>query len=145
MLGKHCIKACAKSQAIIAESSAGSEHYGVITGSFESLGLQTDLGMEIGIRLNLDASAAKGILKRLGVSKIRHMDVNNLWLQEQCARNIIPAIKVDGTSNSLDLLTKHLTYGVIERHVKALQLEFRAGRSEAATQLRNIRRKQRQE
>ena len=101
--------------------------------------------MELGIRLNLDASAAKGILERSGASKIRHMDVNNLWLQEQCARKIIPAIKVDGASNSSDLMTKHLTYGTIERHVKALQLEFRAGRSEAAAQLHHLRRKQRQE
>ena len=47
--------------------------------------LCADLGSDVGIRLELDATAAKGILDRQGLAKVRHIDVNCLWLQEQLA------------------------------------------------------------
>ena len=147
MLGKHCIKGWAKTQAIIAKSSAESELYSVIKGSCEGLGLQTllgDLGIELNMRLYLDATAAKGILERSGISKIRHIDVNNLWLQEQCARKVVPAIKVDGTDNPADLLTKHLNVAVIERHLKFLDIRFQEGRSQKAAKLHEVSRAERQ-
>ena len=112
MLGGHCVKAWSETQAAIAKSSAESELYSVIKGSCEGLGMQTlmsNMGAEVGISLHLDARAAKGILERSGLSKVRHIDVNQLWLQEQCARKIVPLTKVDGTRNPSDLLTKHLS------------------------------------
>jgi len=146
MLGRHCIKGWAKTQAVIAKSSAESELYSVIKGSCEALGMQTlakDFGDEFNIRLYLDASAAKGILERSGISKIRHIDVNQLWLQEVCARKLIPAIKVDGTDNPSDLLTKHLTSNVIDRHLKFLDIEYREGRSDKAAKLHEVSRAER--
>ena len=47
-----------------------------------------DMGSDVGITLELDATAAKGILDRQGIAKVRHIDVNCLWLQEQCAKNM---------------------------------------------------------
>ena len=47
MIGTHCIKAWAKTQAVIAKSSAESELYAVVRGAREGLGLKTfikDLG-----------------------------------------------------------------------------------------------------
>ena len=83
-IGDHCIKAWSKTQAVIAKSSAESELYGVVRGACEALGVKTlckDMGTDIDIRLELDATAAKGILDRQGISKVRHIDVNCLWLQ----------------------------------------------------------------
>ena len=120
----------------------------MIKGACEGLGMQTlmnDLGKDIGISLSLDASAAKGILERSGLSKVRHMDVNHLWLQEQCARKLVPLTKVDGTKNPSDLLTKHLTVAVIEKHLEFLNLEFREGRAEKAANLHELSRARRQE
>jgi hypothetical protein len=34
------------------------------------------MGSEVGITLELDATAAKGILDRQGIAKVRHIDVN---------------------------------------------------------------------
>ena len=96
------------------------------------------------MRLYLDATAAKGILERSGISKIRHIDVNNLWLQEQCARKVVPAIQVDGTDNPADLLTKHLNVAVIERHLKFLDIRFQEGRSQKAAKLHEVSRAERQ-
>ena len=148
LLGKHCVKTWAKTQAIIAKSSAESELYAVVKGSCEALGLQTlmdDMGTKIDIRLQLDANAAKGIIERTGISKIRHMDVNNLWIQEQCAKKIIPTVKVDGTKNPADLMTKILNLNVIERHMEVLDLHFREGRAGKAAKLHELSRAVRQE
>ena len=51
--------------------------------------------------------------------------MNQLWIQEQCAKKIIPTVKVDGTKNPADLMTKILNLNVIERHMEVLDLHFR--------------------
>ena len=87
--GTHCIKAWSKTQAVIAKSSAESELYGVVCGACEALGTKTlceDLGESLSIVLELDATVAKGILDRNGLAKVRHIDVDCLWLQEEFAK-----------------------------------------------------------
>ena len=137
-IGEHCIKTWAKTQAVIAKSSAESELYGVVRGACEGLGIKTlcaDLGSDMSITLELDATAAKGILDRQGIAKVRHIDVNCLWLQEQCAKKIVPLTKIPGEHNSADLMTKHLSIAMILRHMAKLNLAHVGGRSEAAAKL----------
>ena len=79
--------------------------------SCEALGTLTlleELGAEATARVHVDASAAKGIIERTGLDKIRHIDVNVLWIQEQEVRGRVPLRKIDGTKNPADLMTKHL-------------------------------------
>ena len=143
MIGGHCIKAWAKTQSVVAKSSAESELYSAVKGACEGLGLITlkkDLGEVMGVRLNLDATAAKGILERQGIAKVRHIDVNVLWLQQQVAKKLVPLIKVDGSDNCSDLMTKHLTTTVQQRHVEYMKLEFREGRAQKAAQLHSTQR-----
>ena len=105
MIGGRCIKALSKTQAVLAKSSAESELYSVVKGAAEGLGLLTlnkDLGEKKEVRLNLDATAAKRILERQGISKVRLIDVNVLWLEQQLAKKIIPLVKVAGTENCSD-------------------------------------------
>jgi hypothetical protein len=140
-IGEHCIKTWSKTQAVIAKSSAESELYGVVRGACEGLGIKTlcaDMGSEIGITLELDATAAKGILDRQGIAKVRHIDVNCLWLQEQCAKKMVPLTKIPGEGNSADLMTKHLSIHMILRHMMKLNLEHVGGRSEAAAKLHTL-------
>jgi hypothetical protein len=102
LIGQHCVKAGSKTQAIIAKSSAEAELYGVVKASCEALGtltLMEELGSESTARVHVDASAAKGIIERRGLDKVRHIDVNVLWLQEQEIRGRVPLRKVDGTRN----------------------------------------------
>ena len=142
MLGRHCLKTWAKTQAIVAKSSAEAELYGVVRGATEALGMGTlikDLGgAEVQIQLHLDAAAAKGIVERRGLSKVRHIDVNVLWLQETCARRTIPLNKVPGEENCSDLMTKHLSVKVMEKHVEAMQMQFSSGRAQKAAQLHSL-------
>ena len=74
MLGRHCINPWSKTQSMIAKSLGESELYGVIKGSSEALGLVTlakDLGMEINTRVHVDATAAKGMVERRGISRVQ--------------------------------------------------------------------------
>jgi hypothetical protein len=102
--------------------------------------LCADLGSDVGIRLELDATAAKGILDRQGLANVRHIDVNCLWLQEQCAKKMVPLVKIPGEINTADLMSKHLVGPVIQwnKHLKNLNLDLRAGRSEQAAKLHSV-------
>ena len=79
-----------------------------------------DLGESLGFVLELDATAAKGILDRTGLAKVRRIDVDCLWHQEQCATKLVPLIKMPGEHNSSDLMTKHLIFVMIKRHLDSL-------------------------
>ena len=133
MVGSHLIKTWSKTQATIAKSSAESELYGIVRATCETLGLITlmeDLGGTASARLHMDATAASGIVDREGVSKVRHLDVNILWLQEQLAGDKVPLLKVLGTENSADLATKHLSQDMIHKHTERMNLGFREGGAE---------------
>ncbi len=95
-----------------------------MTASCEALGTLTlleELGAEATARVHVDASAAKGIIERTGLDKIRHIDVNVLWLQEQEVRGRVPMRKIDGTKNPADLMTKHLTASKVDYFLRQLQ------------------------
>ena len=67
-----------------------------------------ELGTEMLARVHMDASAAKSIIERKGTGKIRHFDTDDLWLQEQQLRRILPLSKVKGTENIADMMTKNV-------------------------------------
>ena len=105
MIGDHCIKAWAKTQAIVAKSSAEAEMYATLKAAVEALGMQTllgELGRESKVRIYIDSTAAKSIVESEGLDKVRHIDVGILWLQEQEARRQLPLTKILGTSNPAD-------------------------------------------
>ena len=86
IVGTQLIKTYYKTQATIARSSAESELYGIVRATSECLGMLTLLdafGSEYQARIHTDATAAQGVIDRQGISEIRHLDVNTLWLQEQ--------------------------------------------------------------
>ena len=132
MLGNHCIKAWSKTQAVVAKSSAEAELYGVVRGATEGLGMLTlvkDLGGDMRMQVHLDAAAVKSIIERRGLSKIRHIDVNVLWLQQTCARKEIPLKKVAGEENCSDLMTKHLVSAKIDKNLLKMKMIVMGGRA----------------
>ena len=140
--GGHLIKAWSKTQAILAKSSAESELYAVVKGGCEGLGVSTllrDLGeLAAEVRMHIDATAAKGIIERRGLNKLRHIELDILWLQEQKARKLLPVDKVPGQDNVADLMTKNLAASVIDKYVDMLNLYFAGGRSEIAQNLHSV-------
>ena len=141
MVGQHCLKAWSKTQSIIAKSSGESELFGVIKGSTEGLGLVSmalDFGNTMSVRVHVDANAAKGIVERRGLSRVRHIEVDNLWIQEKEARRMLPLSKVAGGENPADLMTKNVGIELAMKHMKAMGIRFAEGRSKAAAQLHLI-------
>ena len=141
MIGNHCLKAWSKTQALVAKSSAEAELYGVVRGATEALGLSTlfsDFGMQVKLKLHVDAAAAKGIRERRGISKVRHLDVNVLWLQETAARRDMPVLKVPGEIHPADLATKHLCSAKIDNMVSIMNLSFESGRPDIAANLHSL-------
>ena len=109
-LGEHCVKAWSSNQAVIALSSGEAEFYGIVKGASNALGITgvlNDLGVNLSVAVSTDSSAAKGIANRRGLGKVRHIELSELWVQDQIARGRITVYKIDGSENSSDSLTKH--------------------------------------
>ena len=94
MVGSHLIRTYSTTQSIIAKSSGESELYAVVRASTEGLGIPTLLkvfGMHFAkVRLEMDASAAVGMAQRTGLNKVRHFEVDVLWIQDQVDRRMFP-------------------------------------------------------
>ena len=88
----------------------------------------TDLGVNVGIILCSDASAALGIASRRGLGKVRHIEVDELWLQDQVARGRIQVIKVKGDDNFADSLTKNATAERIHQTMRSGNQRVAIGR-----------------
>ena len=66
-----------------------------------------------------DASAAIGIIRRMGLGKVRHMNTSWLWVQEKDASRELQYHKAKCSDNSADLFTKALDYDSIKRHTES--------------------------
>ena len=132
-LGQHVIKHWSKTQAVIALSSGEAEYYGTVLGASHGLGLKAileDMGIVRDLHLRTDASAAQGSANRLGVGKIRHIETNQLWLQQKVREKEISIEKIPGKENWADALTKPVDGTTLEWHRKALACEIGNGRHE---------------
>eukprot|EP00959_Pyramimonas_sp_CCMP1952_P447541 9371093-Pyramimonas_sp.AAC.1 len=101
------------------------------------------MGIQMAVKVCEDITAAIGICSRLGVGRIRHLDVKYLWLQEKVAEKEVPTVKVPTAENVADLMTKALDPARHHELVKRLPmtLEFarglpRHGQSEVAAVVR---------
>ena len=88
--------------------------------------LLKDLGVEDLnlIEIKSDASAAVGIGSRIGIGKVRHIEVNQLWLQEKVAAKKFKIIKVPTADNLADALTKGVDASVLQNHVAGINAEM---------------------
>ena len=86
------------------------------------------MGLRVRVRVNTDASAAKGIASRRGLGKIRHIEVHQLWVQDKVASGEIEVRKVDGKTNIADGLTKHVSAEDIRVHMGHTYQAYAQGR-----------------
>ena len=91
-----------------------------------------DLGIPVRLKLKTDASAAKGISMRKGLGKVRHIEVNQLWLQDKIRKGEIDLEKVDGKKNLADALTKPVEGTDLTTHILGTGLAFRTDRHDLA-------------
>ena len=135
MLGNHMVKSWCSTQAIVSLSSGEAEYYGIVKGGSSGLGLKSmleDFGVKVTIRVNIDASAAKGMASRRGLGKVRHIAVNQLWIQDRIARGDLTIEKVNGKENIADILTKHVNAEDIRVHLHRTGQAITQGRHSIA-------------
>ena len=53
------------------------------------------IGIEVEVSLGTDSVAAKGIASRSGLGKVRHLEVCQLWLQENVQEGKIRLMRVE--------------------------------------------------
>ena len=132
-MGNHMIKGWSNTQGVLALSSGEAEYYGMVRGASTAIGFRnmlSDLGVEVGIKLLTDASAAKGIASRRGVGKVRHIEVSQLWLQAKVTDGTIHVSKVKGTENWADAFTKPKEGTGIAEHLGWTGQQVQQGRHE---------------
>ena len=134
----HYIKSWAKTQSLVALSSAESELYALIKCVSETLGIKSalqDWGFQVSGIIKYDASAALGIIQRQGVGKVRHIDCSYLYIQQVNAEKVLRFGKVPGIANPADLCTKGLPWEKIREYTNMVGGEFTDGRADLASKL----------
>ena len=99
-----------KLQSSIAFSSGEAELYAVNRAAAESLGLQQpqrDHGGEISIEVRMGAAATKGTVTRIGAGKLKHVQVQQFWLQSKVRDGIEDPVKIPRIQNFADDPTHH--------------------------------------
>ena len=129
------VKAWSKTQTTIALSSGEAELGGISSGIAQGLGMQSvarDLGFDFKVRVHSDATAAIGICRRRGMGKIRHLDVSDLWCQEKIRTGAATLVKVLGSENMADIMTKYVDRPILSKMLDKLNLSELDGRAECA-------------
>ena len=118
-----CLKTWSTTQTVVALSSGEAEYYASVKRCAGGLAIQSfcrDLGIDVNVQIWTDSEACRGICNRTGLGKIKHMDVQLLWLQDAVRRERVKLGRVRGDKNAADLMTKHVSRVVIEKHLGRL-------------------------
>ena len=109
---KVTLHAAARTQGLIALSSAEAETYASVSSSCDGIFLkhvlEFSLKMPVQLKLLIDNSAARQVLSRSGVGKIRHLSLKVLWLQSHVESKLIVVSPVASAENLADIGTKRL-------------------------------------
>ena len=136
--GGQCLKHYTTTQSTIALSSGEAELHGISKGFSNVLGIQAlarDLGFDYNIRVHSDAAAAIGIARRRGLGRIRHLDVEDLWVQDCLRQRRVELVKIAGADNPADALTKHVDRSILENMMAETNVVPMEGRSPEAPRL----------
>ena len=140
-IGNHVLRVYSTTKCVIALSSAESEFYATTKAGMESTGMiamLSDFGVTKKVVLEVDASAALGVIERRGIGKIRHLQTCALWLQEQELRRTIRFKKTPVSEKLADLFTKHVPRHTCEIHINGLGCTFEEGRVQCAARLHAV-------
>ena len=134
MVGDHFIKGWSRTQNHVTTSSAEAELIALVKCTSESLGIKSmaqDWGQQLGVTLYADSSAALAIAKRKGAGKLRHINVSALWIQDIQDREGAQYMKILGTENPADLMTKYLVREKADACMQRIGQEISQGRAKS--------------
>ena len=83
-----------------------------------------------------DSIAARGIIHREGLGKLRHLETGYLLLQAAVKNKRLQVRRVLGTENPADLFTKHLGVADMWKHLTTLHMPPEEGRTSTVPGIR---------
>ena len=113
------IGSASKTQATVAQSSGEAEAYAVGSGAAVGLGVRSllrELDLEPVLSLRSDSTAGISIQSRIGLGKLKHIHIKELFVQNLVRDGEIRIEKIRSEDNTSDLGTKHLPRADHERH-----------------------------
>jgi hypothetical protein len=128
--GKSLIEASSCTQQVVALSSGESEFYGLLRGA--ACGLQVrellkEMGLDMAARVLTDSAAARGVVRRTGSGRVKHLEARWLWIQERVRSGDVVVGCVDTSLNTSDLGTKFLTKRRFEELLAMMPLRLGVG------------------
>ena len=117
------MKVWAKGQGAVSTSSMEAELYAAVFGTMEMRLLQSlaqYLGAAMTARLLVDSTAATVSMRREGLGKAKHVEIQWLWVQQETRSGRAVVVHVPGVSNPADMFTKPLGDKDLQRHVRKL-------------------------
>ena len=145
MHGNHCIRHWATTQSTLSLSSGESELHGIAKGIQNGIGFQSmarDINMHFKLRVHSDATAAIGIARRRGLGKLRHLDVEDLWVQHKVRSKLVELVKVDGKVNPADMFTKYVEHPILSKALQTMNLHSEVGRAKSTPQNESVKSKE---
>ena len=107
-----------RTQKIVSLSSAESETYAAASVTMDAILITTIfswlLQCHFMMCLYLDSSAARGVLSRKGVGRLRHLSCRILWMQDLIMEKRLLLRSVMGALNPADIATKRLSAARLE-------------------------------
>ena len=79
-----------------------------------------DLGVTVEPEVAVDAKATMHVMHRHGIGKMKHLDVQYLWIQDEIRSGRLKVTKVHTSANPADLGAKLLSREAVQRHAAAL-------------------------
>jgi hypothetical protein len=114
-----------RTQPTVTLSTAEAELYAMGTAVQEGQFIQhilEEMGVPTELKLHSDSSAARAVVARRGVGKMRHLAARQLWLQDELREGRLKVMKVPSNDNPADLMTKWFTTARHEQLAAAVGL-----------------------
>ena len=137
-IGDHTIKTWSSTQSVVALSTGEAEMYAINKTAATGMGGQSilkDLGVSLELRVFTDATTGKSLVTRRGLGKVRHIAVNELWLQSHVQNKTVTMVKINKKFNPSDMMTKYLTKMDMQQIMEHVEHRYEEGRSAAAPKL----------
>ena len=102
-----------RSQKTVSLSSGEAEYYAAASAASDSILLKEAIqfltGKRCVVHLHLDSSAARGIITRQGVGRVKHLQIRTLFLQDLHKQGTVSVHPVGTKDNTADIGTKPLS------------------------------------
>ena len=72
------------------------------------------------VELCTDSSAAKSFVSRRGLGRMRHLQIRDLWLQQEVGEGRVIVSKVSGTENPADSMTKFMSFRTLRSRLSGV-------------------------